>query len=164
MHPIPALNRDVRRSVDHHPTRIRIRHQFGQLEKLGVQLLRFGLQLDDVELGQPAQLQRQNVIGLFGIDREPLLQSLAGLVDGVGSADHRHRGVDVQVDGHQAGHQMAPRGDLLQSILAAAQHHRIAQVQECGDQFPHRPPTRHSVLIERNQAGGERRLQRGQGE
>jgi len=37
-------------------------------------------------------------------------------------------------------------------------------MQECGDQFTHRPPTRHSVLIERNQARGERRLQRGQGE
>ena len=59
---------------------------------------------------------------------------------------------------------MAPRGDLLQSILAAAQHHRIAQVQECGDQFPHRPPARHSVLVERDQTGGERRLQRRQGE
>jgi len=53
---------------------------------------------------------------------------------------------------------------LFQSILAAAQYHRIAQMQECGDQFTHRPPTRHSVLIERNQARGERRLQRRQRE
>ena len=32
-------------------------------------------------------------------------------------------GVDVEVDLHQAGHQVAARGDLLQPILAAPQHH-----------------------------------------
>ncbi|CAM5714497.1 hypothetical protein MAUB1S_00421 [Mycolicibacterium aubagnense] len=31
---------------------------------------------------------------------------------------------------------MAASGDLLQPVLAAVQHHGIAQVQECADQLP----------------------------
>lgn len=72
--------------------------------------------------GEAPQLQRQGVIGLYRVDGEPVLQSLAGLVDGVGPADHGDRGVDVEVDGHQAAHQVAPCRDLFESMFAAAQH------------------------------------------
>ena len=85
---------------------IGVGHQLCQLDELGVQFVRFGLQLDDVELGEPPKLQRQNVISLLLVDREAILQAAAGIVDGIGVTDHRDRGVDVQVNGHQTGDQV----------------------------------------------------------
>ena len=150
--------------VDHLTARVGVADQLGELGELGVQLLRFGLKFDHVEFGQASKLQPENVIGLFGVDGEPLLQALAGLVHGVRTADHRDRGIDVEVDGHQTGHQVAPSAHLLQPVFTAVQHHRVAQRQERADQLAHRPPARYPVLVERNQTRGERPLQGSQGQ
>ncbi len=83
--------------------------QFGDL---GRQLVALGLQLDAGELGEPAEPQLQDVVGLQRAEVEHLLQPRARLVGVVGGADDLDDLVDVEDRDEEA-------LDQVQALLAA---------------------------------------------